>query len=67
LSEIDRQANNVGLGDQNKGQRHRPAGVYRRRPELRREFFGGVNLSNQSVSSTGLGLAGTSVLTTLPR
>ena len=64
LTEIDRQANNVGLGDQNAANA----------TDLQ-VFIGGgqssdanssvaVNLSNQSASSTGLGLAGTSVLTT---
>ena len=64
LTEIDRQANNIGLGDQNAN--------YATDLQV---FIGGgqsananssvsVDLSNQSVSSTGLGLAGTSVLTT---
>jgi flagellin len=64
LTEIDRQANNVGLGDQNAANA----------TDLQ-VFIGGgqssdanssvaVNLSNQSASATGLGLAGTSVLTT---
>jgi len=64
LKEIDRQADNVGLGDNNKSN-STDLGVY---------IGGGqssdanstvkVNLANQSVSSSGLGLAGTSVLTT---
>jgi flagellin len=64
LTEIDRQANNVGLGGQNAANA----------TDLQ-VFIGGgqssdanssvaVNLSNQSASSAGLGLAGTSVLTT---
>ena len=44
LSEIDRQANNVGLGDQNAANAIDLRGFYRRRPELRREFFGGREL-----------------------
>jgi len=62
LFEIDRQANNIGLGDQNK--------VYAANLQV---FIGGgqsasqnssvdVNLNNSSVSSAGLGLAGTNVL-----
>jgi flagellin len=64
LSEIDRQANNVGLGDNNTANAVN-LGVY---------IGGGqssnanstvtVNLGSQSVSAAGLGLAGTSVLTT---
>ena len=66
LTEIDRQANNVGLGDQNAAN-----------ATNLQVFIGGgqssdanssvaVDLSNTAVSSTGLGLAGTSVLTTAP-
>jgi flagellin len=64
LTEIDRQANNVGLGDQNTDNAI-TLGVY---------IGGGqssdsnstvdVGLAKQSVSATGLGLAGTNVLTT---
>ena len=64
LTEIDRQANNVGLGDQNTANAT-TLGVY---------IGGGqsasanstvnVDLGNQSVSAAGLGLLGTSVLTT---
>ena len=64
LAEIDRQANNVGLGDNNTTNAT-TIGVY---------IGGGqsadanstvdVNLSNKSVSAAGLGLLGTSVLTT---
>jgi flagellin len=64
LTEIDRQANNVGLGDQNEANAV-TLGVY---------IGGGqsansnstvnVDLAKQSVSATGLGLAGTNVLTT---
>jgi flagellin len=64
LSEIDRQANNVGLGDQNTAN-----------AKNLQVYIGGgqssdanssvaVDLNAASVSSTGLGLAGTSVLTT---
>jgi len=64
LTEIDRQANNVGLGDQNTTNAK----------DLQVYIGGGqsseanssvaVDLNAASVSSTGLGLAGTSVLTT---
>jgi flagellin len=66
LTEINRQADNVGLGDDNK--------VYATNLQV---FIGGgqsaqanssvsVNLANASVSAAGLGLAGTNVLTTPP-
>jgi flagellin len=66
LTEIGRQADNIGLGDNNASNAI-DLGVY---------IGGGqsaeanssvnVNLTGKSVSATGLGLAGTSVLTTQP-
>jgi flagellin len=64
LSEIDRQANNVGLGDNNTVNAANIQVYIGGGQSSNANSAVGVNLNSQSVSSTGLGLAGTSVLTT---
>jgi len=64
LTEIDRQANNIGLGDQNTANAQDLQVYIGGGQSSDANSSVGVNLSNQSVSATGLGLAGTSVLST---
>jgi flagellin len=64
LSEIDRQANNIGLGDQNKTNAIDLQVYIGGGQSAEANSAVGVNLGKSSVSSAGLGLAGTNVLTT---
>jgi len=66
LSEIDRQANNVGLGDNNKANAVDLQVFIGGGQSAEANSAVGVNLGASSVSAAGLGLAGTSVLTTSP-
>jgi len=66
LAEIDRQANNVGIGDQNTANASNIQVYIGGGQSSDANSAVAVNLSNTSVSSVGLGLAGTSVLTTAP-
>jgi len=66
LAEIDRQANNIGLGDNNAANASRLQVYIGGGQDSHANSTVSVNLENQSVSSTGLGLAGTSVLSTSP-
>ena len=64
LTEIDRQADNVGLGDDNTANATNLQVFIGGGQSSDANSAVGVNLQSQSVSSKGLGLAGTSVLTT---
>jgi len=64
LTEIDRQANNVGLGDGNAVNATDLQVFIGGGQSADANSSVGVDLANQSVSATGLGLAGTNVLTT---
>jgi flagellin len=66
LSEIGRQANNVGLGDTNTANKSDIQVYIGGGQSAQSNSSVGVNLSASSVSATGLGLLGTSVLTTAP-
>ncbi|HTQ54192.1 MAG TPA: flagellin [Bryobacteraceae bacterium] len=63
LTEIGRQADNVGLGDNNKSNSANIAVYIGGGQDAATNSSVNVNLANQSVSAAGLGLAGTSVLT----
>jgi flagellin len=64
LGEIDRQANNVGLGDSVQTNSKNISVYIGGGQSAQSNSSINVNLNAASVSSTGLGLAGTSVLTT---
>ena len=64
LTEIGRQADNVGLGDNNTTNATNLQVFIGGGQSAQANSAVGVNLNSTSVSATGLGLAGTSVLTT---
>ncbi len=64
LAEIDRQANNIGLGDQNSANAVKLSVYIGGGQSAEANSTVSVDLNAQSVSSTGLGLLGTSVLGT---
>ena len=64
LGEIGRQADNIGLGDSNKTNAQNLQVYIGGGQSAQANSAVSVNLANQSVSAIGLGLAGTSVLTT---
>jgi flagellin len=66
LSEIGRQANNIGLGDNNTTNATNLAVYIGGGQSSEANSSVNVDLSGKAVSATGLGLSGTSVLTTAP-